>query len=218
MTGIRQNRMSQSAFQEYLTRESWMANWSSTELPRQPEDWPAAVSWKMRLHAVAINLWYGVLANPVFWAEAAAYTAIMSAVGYTFGQHVFVFITATVLSYALAPELPLKRFTGTSYEVGLTNGWRLFIPFLLVGLSFGRLALGSSLVAMVAAGLASAGAHELFHPERGYLWKDRKFLTNTLERRLAVTGVSLPTNYSVVQRFVQVDAMDVDVKEEPKRT
>ena len=209
--------MSQSAFQNFLTRPEWMSNWSSGgDLP-QPAQWPAAVSWTMRAHAWAVNLWYA-LANPVFLAQAAAYATLMSVVGYGFGQHLFIYVLATVISYALAPNLPLKAFTGDASAVAVRNGWRLFIPFLLAGLSFGRLALGSSLVSIVAAGLVSVAAHELFHPERGYLLKDRKFLTDVLERRFAVVGVSLPANYAVVRRFVAADqAMDVDVKGDPKK-
>jgi hypothetical protein len=203
--------MSKESFQHYVTRAEWMQGWG--DLPAQPEEWPAAVSWTMRGHALFVNLWYGVLANPITWAEALAYATLMTTLGYTFGQHLFLFVMATVVSYALAPHLPLKRFTGVAYEVGVANGWRLFIPFLVVGLSFGRLALGSSLVALVAAGLAAAASFALFHWEGGYLLKDRKFLTSVLERRLAVTGLSLPVNWAVVERFVAAGkAMDVDVE------
>ena len=201
--------MSKASFQRYVTRSEWMQGWGN--LPQDPAAWPAAVSWPMRAHAVLVNLWYGVLANPITWAEALAYATLMTALGYTFGQHLFLFVMATVVSYALAPHLPLKRFTGVAYEVGVANGWRLFIPFLVVGLSFGRLALGSSLIAMVGAGLVSAASHALFHWEGGYLLKDQKFLTSVLERRLAVTGLSLPVNWAVIEHFVTAGkAMDVD--------
>jgi hypothetical protein len=168
-------------------------------------------------------VWYGIVANPTFWCGAAVFAITMSALSrYGFLYNVVYYFRATVMSYALAPQLPLKYFSSDAngkmdpLTAAVRNSVRMFLPLLGSGLLGGKLALGYSIVAVLAVAVVEAGKHAVFHANGGYVFADRTMLTDTLERRLALVGVSLPVTIDIVRAFLQraTDPMDVDVKAE----
>ena len=52
--------------------------------------------------------------------------------------------------------------------------------------------------------IVEAGKHALLHadPKRSSLWSNWTFLTDMLERRIAVSGLNLPANYLMTRFFV----------------
>ena len=51
--------------------------------------------------------------------------------------------------------------------------------------------------------IVEGGKHALMHANDGYIFENITFLTDTLERRIAVTGLALPANVRVTQFFTR---------------
>ena len=204
-------------FQTYLAGPDFFKEWGSKDLALMQEGqeynqamWEKAITLTMRIKAVMSNLVYGILANGPYWVGSVAFVLLMKAlVGGSYAFHCVMYLAATVLSYVLARVLPLKRFSSDGdavmrpLEAGLRNGVRMLLPFVLAYISSGSVGLyplAATLVAMVVEG----GKHALFHSKSGYMWINWSFLTEMLERRIAVSGFNLPANYRVLRFYVYV--------------
>ena len=203
-------------FRTYVLGRGALDRWETTA-----DDVPVST----RARAVAYNVFYGILGNPTFWAGACTFATIMTgASGHGFFYNLLYYVRATFISYAFADMLPLKTFSsdGTGRMDPVNAAWRnsirMFVPLLAAGLANGVFALGYTLFALAAVAAVEAGKHALFHANDGMAFADWTMLTDTHERRLAVTGLSLPTNVRVIETVLQRDAaMDVDatVKQRP---
>ena len=198
---------------DYLTSRTALQDWD-TQRAGQDD----TVPYVTRARAVLMTTLYGVLINPTFWAGAACFaTIMMGASGYGLFYNLCYYILATLISYIWADMLPLKYFSsddGGTMDVpkaAYTNAVRMFAPLLGAGLAAGKFAPGYTLFATVAVAAVEAGKHALFHAKDGKVLADWTMLTDTLERRLAVTGLSVPPNITVIEGFLQRDQrMDVD--------
>ena len=184
------------------------------------DDWPTGndIPVATRARAAFWNVYYGMLGNPMFWAGAVCFATIMTgATGHGFLYNVLFYLRATFISYMFADMLPLKSFSSDGagvmdpVQAAMRNSIRMFVPLLASGLAGGVFAIGYSLFALVAVGAVEAGKHALFHANDGLAFADWTMLTDTLERRLAVTGLSLPANIRVIEGFLGRDArMEID--------
>ena len=184
------------------------------------DDWPTGsdIPVATRARAALWNVYYGMLGNPTFWAGAVCFATIMTgATGHGFLYNVLFYLRATFISYMFADMLPLKSFSSDGagvmdpVQAAMRNSIRMFVPLLASGLAGGVFAIGYSLFALVAVGAVEAGKHALFHANDGLAFADWTMLTDTLERRLAVTGLSLPANIRVIEGFLSRDArMEID--------
>ena len=199
-----------AGFRAYVLERKALDDWNMGT----GDDVPIAT----RAKAAAYNVFYGILGNATFWAGAWVYATIMMAVTkYGLLYNLIYYVRATFISYVWADMLPLKSFSSDGAGVmdpvraAWRNSIRMFLPLLMSGLGGGVLAVGYSLFALAAVAAVEAGKHALFHANAGFLWADWTMLTDTLERRLALTGLSLPTNVRIIEGFLSRDAkMRVD--------
>ena len=207
--------MSFQDYHNFLTNIQWPNTWVDPrkQIPRAPtkEQWSEAINVGMRTQAVATNLWYLMVTNPIFWLKALTYTLLMRAVaGYSVMKHMVIYTCATGLSYIFADLLPLKNFDNTP-TAAIRNAARMFVPVLLAHLTQGQLAFGSTLLGLVATFAVELGGSALFNKRTGYVFKERSEAVEIHERRLALMGLSLPANFGVLQFFVKTGTtMDVD--------
>ena len=201
----------------YLISRTALAGWtthvagSATTLP-----------FPTRARAALMSTFYGVIGNPTFWAGALCFATIMAgASGYGLAYNLAFYLRATILSYVWVDMLPLKYFSSDDEgamdpaKAAYTNSVRMFAPLLGAGLVVGKFAPGYTLFALVAVAAVEAGKHALFHAKDGKVLADWTMLTDTLERRMAVTGLSLPPNITVIEGFLERDRrMDVDTEKQ----
>ena len=204
-------------FQTYLSSPGFFHEWGSEDLEflqegreYTPAMWSKAITYKMRVKAILNNIVYGILANGPYWAGSVVFTLLMKALaGGSYWFHCTMYLVATVLSYVLARVLPLKTFSSDEggamrpLAAGLRNGIRMFLPFVLAHVSSGYIGL-YSLAATLVVMIVEAGKHALLHSDtkRSSLWANWTFLTDMLERRIAVSGINLPANYLMLRFFV----------------
>ena len=154
----------------------------------------------------------------MFWAGAFCFaTIMMAATKYGLIYNLIYYVRATLISYVWADMLPLKSFSSDGdgpmdpVKAATTNSLRMFAPLLMSGFAGGKFAPGYTLFGLVAVAAVEAGKHALFHANNGKLFADWTMLTDLLERRVAVTGLSLPPNVIVIEGFLSRDArMEVD--------
>ena len=224
--------MSTADLQAYVSvRDTWSQRWDSDGRVRTlnqksktftPEEWSAAVTYTKRATAAGTTLWYGILANPMFWCGAFVFGVLMTSLGsYSLFYNVTYYFCAEVLSYVFADQLPLKYFSSSEggkmdpVTAAWRNAYRMFLPLLGAGLSKGKLALGYSLTALVAVAVVEGGKHAMFHANGGRVFADRTFLVDLAERRLALMGLSLPVNVDLVRVFLERSGPEqMDVEEE----
>ena len=199
---------------DYLTSRRALEDWNTQTAGQGAVTVPV----ETKARAVLMTTFYGVLANPTFWAGAACFTTIMTGVtGYGLFYNLLYYLCATLISYIWADMLPLKYFSSDDRGVmdpgkaAYTNAVRMFVPLLVTGLAAGKFAPGYTLFAIVAVAAVEAGKHALFHAKDGKVLADWTMMTDLLERRLAVTGLSLAPNIVVIEGFLERDRrMDVD--------
>ena len=225
MQGIRQNELQPPPqFQHYLSSPGFFNEWGSEDLEffqegraYTPAMWSKAITYKMRVKAIMNNIVYGILANGPYWAGSVVFTLLMKALaGGSYWFHCTMYLVATVLSYVLARVLPLKTFSSDEggamrpLAAGLRNGIRMFLPFVLAHVSSGYIGL-YSLAATLVVMIVEAGKHALLHSDtnRSSLWANWTFLTDMLERRIAVSGINLPANYLMLRFFVFLQRPEV---------
>jgi hypothetical protein len=205
--------MNFAAFTSYISRPEWAKDEPVANLQAgidyTDEEWQRAFPLSRRLLAVATSLGWGLFLNPPFWVATAAFSVIMRTVA---GTGLFfnglMYVIANVISYMAATWLPLKSFSSDGdgpmrpLGAGLQNGWRMFLPLLLAQMSTGHVGL-YPLVGTLVAMIVEGGKHALMHANGGYVFENITFLTDTLERRIAVTGLALPANVRVTQFFTR---------------
>ena len=107
--------MSYDGFYTYLTQPAWLASWGAGT----DDDWN--VPYTMRAQAAGTTLWYGIFANPAFWAGAATFGVLMTSLsGYPLYYSVAYYIWATAAarrqlsqkSYVGLPAHEIKYYTG----------------------------------------------------------------------------------------------------------
>ena len=219
--------MNYSAFESYLARPEWAKDEPVAKLQAGLDytdaQWQRAFPLSRRLLAVATNLGWGIFLNPPFWVAASVFSVIMRAVaGTSLFFNGLMYVVATVISYVAAAWLPLKSFSsddkGTMrpLQAGLQNGWRMFLPLLLAQMSTGHIGL-YPLVGTLVTMIVEGGKHALMHANDGYVFANITFLTDTLERRIAVTGLALPANVRVTQFFTRdpPDEPELEIAQAP---
>ena len=204
--------MNQDGLREYVTGRHAMDSWDTGTGLNVP--------YPTRAKAVLWTTFYGIFGNLTFWAGAICFaTIMMGATQYGLFYNLIYYLRATLISYVWADMLPLKSFSSDGLGLmepataATTNALRMFVPLLVSGLAIGKFAPGYSLFALVAVAAVEAGKHALFHANGGMVFADWTMLTDMLERRLAVTGLSLPPNIIVIEGFITREArMDVDAE------
>ena len=202
-------------FREYMLSPQFLDDWNTGHSDIVPV--------ATRARAAAYSVFYGILINPTFWGGAACFATIMTATsGYGFVYNLVFYVRAVLISYMFADKLPLKSFSSDGkgpmnpVNAAVRNSMRMILPLLGSGLANGVFAPGYSLFALVAFAAVEAGKHALFHARTGLVLVDWTMLTDLLERRLAVTGLSMPPNIRVIENILaRDDMMDVDTKQTP---
>ena len=196
--------MNKDGLREYVISRTALDHWDTG----QGNDIPATT----RARSVFWTAYYGIFGNPMFWAGAVCFaTIMMGATGYGLIYNLLYYVRATLISYVWADMLPLKSFSSDGdgpmdpVKAATTNSLRMFAPLLISGIAIGKFAPGYTLFGLVAVAAVEAGKHALFHANDGMMFADWTMLTDLLERRLAVIGLSLPPNVAVIEGFVTRD-------------
>ena len=206
--------------QAYLTSPDFFKVWANEDLeflqegvPYFQATWDKAFTLGMRIRAILSNVIYGIVGNGPYWIGSIAFSILMNAfVGGGYAFHCVMYLAATVISYVLARVLPLKTFSSDGagdmrpLVAGLRNGIRMLLPFVLAHISSGRVGL-YPLVATFVTMIVEGGKHAVLHSKEGYMFSAWTFLTDLLERRLAVSGINLPTNFLMLRFFLHQEPL-----------